>query len=157
MMPSGYEPPLLGAQVKQGIGIFGCDGFTVFSNMAVALGRWGGGDGPAIVSEVIEGSLHVEYGGKWHTALNTGVFIRVWQAVVKLATFERHDWTVRADPDAVFFPDRLRSLLSREPMASIPLLAQRPSACGHCTLKGHEDEQCGEHVKWLQTQGKNCS
>jgi len=157
MMPSGYEPQLLGAQVAKGIGIFSCDSYTVFSNVAIALGKWGDGAGPNVVSELIEGSLHVEYGGKWHTALNTGVFIRVWQAVVKLAIFERHDWTAKADPDAVFFPDRLRSLLTREPMRSVPLLAQRPSKCGHCTLSGHTDETCDAHVQWLQTQGKNCS
>lgn len=156
MMPTGYEPTLVKEQLSRAIGIFACDAYTVFSNQPITLGLWHG-SAPAVDAFVIPGSLKVAYGGKWNTALNTGVFLRVWQAVVNVATFRDHHWTVKADPDSVFFPHRLRVMLRNPPMDAMPVLSQRPTACDNCRATGHEGETCRGHVKTLQNNGKQCS
>merc|ERR1719162_2863898 len=107
MMPFGYEPGLLYEQQKRGVGIYGCDESIVFSNQTKLMS---GLPSPVPVT-VMEGSLAVEYGGKWMTALNTGVFNRLWMEVIRVQRYRRYDWSVKADPDAVFFPDRLLMLL----------------------------------------------
>jgi len=49
---------------------------------------------------------------KWDTGAktltNTDVFIEVWEQVKERGTFLRHEWTVKADADAVLVPARLR-------------------------------------------------
>merc|ERR1719330_175668 len=79
----------------------------VFSNVSILMN---GAPSPVSV-EIIEESLAVAYGGKWMTALNTGVFNRLWMEVIRLQRYRLYDWSVKVDPDAVFFADRLRALL----------------------------------------------
>merc|ERR1719323_148873 len=55
--------------------------------------------------------MEVAHGGRWGTALNTDVFIRLWGAVSEVGRFSYHAWTVKLDADAVFLPQRLRTLL----------------------------------------------
>jgi len=43
--------------------------------------------------------------------LNTLVFIKAWQLVKWDGRYQKHDWTVKVDPDAVFFPERLRTVV----------------------------------------------
>merc|ERR1719433_578374 len=74
-----------------------------------------------LVTRPIGGDLYVEFGGKWHTAMNTDIFIRVWDAVIDLGIWKHHAWTVKADPDSVFFPARLRQMLVDEPAGLIYL------------------------------------
>jgi len=126
MVPGGGEHALLAAQYSNRIGIFACDDYTVFSNDTVplvapaastAMDTGGGG----LLTSPIGGSLSVRLGGKWGTAMNTDIFVRVWAAVVKLARFQQHPWTVKADPDTVFVPARLRQLLATEPPGAVYL------------------------------------
>lgn len=77
---------LLAAVQSQGLGIYACDEFDVFQ----------GG---------------VAQKAEWQSISNTDIFIQVWDQVFKAGKFWHHDWTVKVDPDAVFFPDRLRSHL----------------------------------------------
>jgi len=156
MLPIGYEPTLIKEQLKQAVGIFRCESYSVFSNARMQLGRWNG-SGEAVTTALVKGSLKCPYGGKWNTALNTGIFIRVWTAVVTLGTFKERDWTVKVDPDAVFFPGRLRKLLKESPMDTVPLLAQKPAACGDCRLQANAGGTCSAHVKSLQQSGKDCA
>lgn len=44
---------------------------------------------------------------------NTEVYIKVWQQVFSERVWERHDWTVKADPDCVFWASRLRWRLKK--------------------------------------------
>lgn len=156
MMPSGYELQLVRAQVKQAVGIFGCDGFAIFSNRSISVGLWNG-TGTEVVTVSIPGSLSVPKGGKWFTALNTGVFLRVWRALVAHGGFLEHDWTVKADPDCVFFPERLRDVLQTKPMSSVPLLQRDPDRqCGNCSLQGHSDELCSSRISSLEIRGHTC-
>jgi hypothetical protein len=41
--------------------------------------------------------------------LNTEIFIKAWSVVVEQTDAVKFDWTAKVDPDAVFFPERLRS------------------------------------------------
>mmetsp|Transcript_64194 Transcript_64194/g.184472 ORF Transcript_64194/g.184472 Transcript_64194/m.184472 type:complete len:421 (+) Transcript_64194:90-1352(+) len=139
MVPFSYEQKLLEAQLGLGVGVFGCTEYTIFSNdtfvlrpsppASVAPPKAGrvtpGSVAQASTSELytlpIGGSLHVELGGKWKTAMNTDIFVRVWTAAILLGTFRKHAWTVKADPDTVFLPARLQSLLRTEPEGAVYL------------------------------------
>uniref|UniRef100_A0A7S1RVA9 Hexosyltransferase n=1 Tax=Alexandrium catenella TaxID=2925 RepID=A0A7S1RVA9_ALECA len=43
--------------------------------------------------------------------LNTMIFQKAWEQIRWDGRYKRHDWTVKVDPDAVFFPQRLRDLV----------------------------------------------
>lgn len=51
--------------------------------------------------------------------LNTKVFLKAWDLLIKDGRFWEHDWVVKVDPDAVFFPDRLQDRL--KPLTSYGL------------------------------------
>jgi len=158
MMPFGYEPSLLAEQRKQGVGIFACDETAVFSNSTVLLPK----KTPSPVKiTLMPGSLAVTYGGRWGTAMNTGVFNRLWTRVVEIGDYRQHDWTVKVDPDAVFFPDRLRNILRRRsPMNSISIQGDVPKHvhCGQCQLQGRTHETCAARVQGYQiNQNLSCA
>jgi len=109
MLPTGYEFPMLSAQSAKGVGIFACDDFSILSNVSMQVP----GIRP-VQTQLVPGSLQVPYGGKWHSALNTDVFIRFWDVVIQDPRSSSLSWTVKVDPDCVFFPDRLKDLLTHE-------------------------------------------
>lgn len=108
MMPFGYEPELLLAQMDKEVGIFACQEWAVFTNESKLLDT--GKSMPFDVHK-LDFSLEVPFGGKWYTALNADIFNRIWGEVVKAGHFSNHDWVIKADPDCVFFPDRLHYML----------------------------------------------
>jgi hypothetical protein len=107
MIPSSYELDLITMQYNANASIFGCDKHTVFSNMPVPYAH-------GVMSSVVETDLECEFGGKYKTALNAGIFQVVWRKVIADGTFRYYDWTVKVDPDSVFFPDRLRRHLKEQ-------------------------------------------
>eukprot|EP00429_Kryptoperidinium_foliaceum_P086107 CAMPEP_0176191374 /NCGR_PEP_ID=MMETSP0121_2-20121125/4428_1 /TAXON_ID=160619 /ORGANISM="Kryptoperidinium foliaceum, Strain CCMP 1326" /LENGTH=806 /DNA_ID=CAMNT_0017530039 /DNA_START=1 /DNA_END=2421 /DNA_ORIENTATION=- len=156
IMPVGYEVSLMQAQAAKAVGIFDCDDYLVLSNVSVSLGKWNS-TGPEILTATFPGTLVVPFGGKWHTALNTDVFLRVWRALYKHGGFAHYDWTVKVDADAVFFPGRLQDVLSLAPMASVPVLQQDSgSTCGQCKMPGHTDETCTDRVRSMERRGLSC-
>jgi len=150
MLPFGYEPGLLKKQYDRGAGIFGCDKAQVFTNSTTLLDSKTSEQIPILkMVELLDFSLSVPFGGKWYTALNTDVFNRIWQKVVALGVYRNYAWTVKADPDTVFFPDRLRlSLRSRVPK----WIAQKrnDSGCGTCGLPRFYRDDCAASVRYLQ-------
>jgi len=98
-------------QLHRRMGIFSCDQFTVFSNAGkIDLGYgW-------VTAEVDtrdkqrlgHGFKDGETTSSW---LNTIVFIKAWTLVGYDGRYKNHDWTVKVDPDAVFFPERLRNVV----------------------------------------------
>jgi len=114
MLPWGYEKALLRWQHAQkdgtGVGIFRCNDFAVYSNESIVI-QEKTKDLEEVKTTVMEGNLEVKFGGKWNTALNTGVFVRFWARMMKDSRTWRNEWTVKIDPDAVFFPSRLREML----------------------------------------------
>lgn len=103
MLPKSYEETLLLMQYKKKWGIFSCAEAEIYSNREVRIG--------SLTTVVVNSDLKADVGGDFNTALNTPVFLAVWHAVFAGGRYLKHDWTVKADPDTVFFPDRLRRML----------------------------------------------
>jgi len=104
MRAGGYELELARMQARNGVSIFACDGFAAFSDARVLVVR----KAPADVWTTALGvNLHASVGLKSHL-LNTEIFLTAWESPSIRGRYARHDWTVKVDPDAVFFPDRLR-------------------------------------------------
>jgi hypothetical protein len=105
MNPSGYETELLQYIIGQHTSLFACDLAEVFSNKEIAL--------TAEVSTIkVDVDLECDSGGEFGTALNLDIFLEIWDAVFRRARWAVHEWTVKVDPDCVFFPDRLRTVLA---------------------------------------------
>jgi len=105
MVPGGYEEGLLRWQHEQKAGIFGCNEAAIYSNDSVAVAD-------NVRAKVVNSTLKCEYGGDSMSALNSWIFIAVWEKVIALGDFKAHEWVVKVDPDAVFFPARLGRLLT---------------------------------------------
>lgn len=108
MVPRSYEGRLVQLQYERRWGIFGCDEYQVVSNETMRVA-------PGLVTTPIKSDLKCDFGGEFGTVLNTDIFLLVWQKVYDEARFQYHDWTVKADPDCVFFPYRLRIAVSFHP------------------------------------------
>lgn len=104
MLPWGYEPDLLRMQIAERRSIFACEDFVVYSSVALDLGS-------GYTTQRVDTDLHCPLGGVYHTALNTPIFLKIWSQVIKDGRFRVHEWTVKADPDAVFMPSRLRDIV----------------------------------------------
>jgi len=113
----GYELPMVKAQQRIGASIFGCDEYQVFSDggEVEVLGIDPAGvEIRTIVIPSIKkkmGNLN-DKGVTTNSWLNTETFLQVWNLLDKQdGRWLRHDWVVKVDPDAVFFPERLRQKL----------------------------------------------
>jgi hypothetical protein len=106
MLPGSYEEALVRIQHQRSASIFGCDGHAVYSNGSIQIGL-------DLVTKVVDSDLHCELGGEFNTAMNTAIFMAVWDKVDEDADFLNFDWTVKVDPDTVFFPARLRPVLAK--------------------------------------------
>jgi hypothetical protein len=104
MVPWSYERELLAFQFEQRGSLFGCDEYAVYSNEVVSIV-------PDVKTIMVDVDLHCEKGGEFGTALNTGIFLRIWKKVIEECNWRLHDWTVKVDPDTVFFPQKLRQVL----------------------------------------------
>jgi len=90
----GYEQELLDMMRIKNLSVFGCD-----------------------ASRVYEGAKAKR--GDWKSVMNVDIFIAVWQKIQADGMYKQHDWTVKADADAVFLPDRLKMhLVSLRPPAN---------------------------------------
>ena len=84
-------------------GLFECPDWVVFGSTKIPP-----------CTHVMNGlQTQVASGGRWNTALNTPVFVAVWKQVLQLPQFKAHAWTVKVDPDTVFFPSRLGKFLPK--------------------------------------------
>jgi hypothetical protein len=90
-------------QYEEKASIFGCDDYSVFSNASLRLG-------PGLNASLVDGDLTCER-PTGHCALSTAAFLQIWGQVFLEGSWRAHDWTVKAEPDTVFFPNRLRLLL----------------------------------------------
>jgi hypothetical protein len=108
MMRSTYEYGLVKEQVRQRVGIFStCDEHAVFSQDApFSLGRLSHGKGAEVKAQWFQKAKV----GKSEdgTAGNALLFVHVFQAIKKDGRFRNFDWTIKADPDAVVLPERIR-------------------------------------------------
>jgi hypothetical protein len=95
----GYEPRILKEQQRMGAGIFACDETVVLSDHPLVLL-----DGLRAI-HFPTASVGISKDG---TAGNALLFMHVWSVVMKDQRFQHLDWTIKADPDAVLVPHRLR-------------------------------------------------
>jgi len=109
VLPRGEEPALLLRQLREGVGIFSCDAHLSVSNASLKIAF--GSAANRLKTAVIEAYLFTPLGGKYFTALNSPVFIKAWHAVFQDGQYRNYDWTLKLDADAVFVPDRVRTLL----------------------------------------------
>lgn len=128
---TGYEPELLDAQFYNKAGIFSCDQHKVFSTGGpVSIGSI-----PA--TEVIAPKDKVgnfqDKGTATDSWLNTLTFIKAWDMLIEEGHWWTNDWTVKVDPDAVFFPDRLRKKVD----AHTGGLNAQPLWVGNCDRVWH--------------------
>jgi len=98
-------------QITERRSIFACEDFVVYSSVALDLGS-------GYTTSRIDMDLHCPLGGQYHTALNTPIFLKIWRQVIKDGRFRLHEWTVKADPDCVFLPGRLRDIVRVEALRS---------------------------------------
>lgn len=101
MIPHTYEQELLTLQYTQNISLFQCESYAVYSNASLELST-------GLASRPIDSDLQCQKGGEFGTALNLPIFLAVWKKVVADGIYLHHDWSVKVDPDAVFFAPRLR-------------------------------------------------
>jgi len=105
MVPGSEEQSLLVIAFQNNAGIFHCDSNTIYSSQELELA-------PGVVTHTVASDLHCDSGGEFGTALNLEIFLEVWRQVVTDGDFTRFEWTVKVDPDSVFFPDRLRAAIT---------------------------------------------
>jgi len=82
-----HEDILLNYQRTHGLGIFACEASAV--HWAPKAPR-----------------------GSWQSVANVGIFVDIWNKIRDTGDYKHHDWVVKADPDTVWFPDRLKRHLS---------------------------------------------
>jgi hypothetical protein len=113
MRPDTPEQELVIEQLKRGVGIFACDESIVISSKTVNLGRNSYGDdvitwaNPPPSNQI--GDLS-DQGVTTNSWLNTVTFIVAFDTILSDSQGRvwQKDFLVKVDPDAVFFPDRLR-------------------------------------------------
>merc|ERR1711963_856578 len=87
--------------------IFSCAEWAVYSDVSAPLG---GGD-MTIRVEDVKGDFHFAKRKEAKTWINTGMFVQIWTALRDAGHATNHDWVVKADADAVFFPWKLVDML----------------------------------------------
>jgi len=107
-IPNSYEQGLLAMQHQRSTSIFACEEYAIFSNASMTIA-------PGVETHLVNTSLACQFGGEFGTALNLDIFREVWKAVVQETRYNLHEWTVKVDPDAVFFASRLRAVLPHHP------------------------------------------
>jgi hypothetical protein len=128
-IPWTVEPKLLETQLTLGSGIFACDDFAMYSNPAGTVG--------GVKVSLLDMDMHVPRGGKWNTYLNTPMFKMVWGLIVADGRWRQHDWIVKADPDCVFIPERLRDVVSSAEYAAVNRAGSRGAFLNNCFLGLH--------------------
>jgi len=88
-MPTTYEVDLVQKQKALGAGVFSCEASTIFQ--AAALPDKDKSDGVVRPKD----------------------FVQIWDEIRQDGKYKQHDWTVKADPDTVFFAHRLRYHLTK--------------------------------------------
>mmetsp|Transcript_28662 Transcript_28662/g.81985 ORF Transcript_28662/g.81985 Transcript_28662/m.81985 type:complete len:660 (-) Transcript_28662:565-2544(-) len=112
MMKDGPERDLVQSQFDRGASIFSCNENAVISSAKISFGLDScGNDVWTWVNDlpsVPMGDLTQE-GVTTSSFLNTQSFLLAWDTLMNSGHIWSHDWIVKVDPDAVFYPSRLRT------------------------------------------------
>jgi len=111
MQPVGPEVALMKSQFDKRAGIFACNDQVVFCHGGnLTLAALDGGlfkTQPIPKVPMKKGNVAIA-GQMTNSWLNVKLFMKVFDAMIHDGRFWMYDWVVKVDPDAVFFPDRLR-------------------------------------------------
>merc|ERR1712232_352103 len=89
------------------VSLFSCAEWEVYSDVVVDIG---GGYMTKKVTDM-KGDFPLMKRKEAGTWINTGMFVQVWSAIRDAGKAERHNWIVKVDADAVFFPYKLINAL----------------------------------------------
>mmetsp|Transcript_80897 Transcript_80897/g.187853 ORF Transcript_80897/g.187853 Transcript_80897/m.187853 type:complete len:421 (+) Transcript_80897:134-1396(+) len=107
ILAEDVDPQLLALEHMYKAGIFSCEEYDVYSRRPVQLV-------PGVRCTTIEPDADCSMVEHASSCANFG-FVEVWQKVVSDGRFRYHNWTVKVDPDAVFFPGRLLKIVRKIP------------------------------------------
>jgi hypothetical protein len=158
-IPWSNEKELIDYTYEMNTHIFQCEEYATYSDGQYKVA-------PGVRTLKVDSDLKCESGGEFGTALNTPIFFAVWDVVLAGGRHQKHDWTVKVDPDCVFFPDRLRGLVSRYqeyqggtylnncdmglhgPLEVLSRLAVDNWAAGRDDCVQHFEAQCSGDCEW---------
>lgn len=98
------EQELLVNSFHRNTSLFQCDHHAIYSSQVLELT-------PGLISRRIPSTMLAEVGGQWVTVLNLGIFLALYRQLIIDGDYAKFDWTIKVDPDTVWFPQRLRSSL----------------------------------------------
>jgi len=110
MEPGTSEVALIRLQLVKRASIFACNYAAVVSSHKFLLGNIDGTDVWTWVNPTMDiamGKRGVD-GATTDSFLNTEIFLIAWDTLMGSNQIWPYDFVVKVDPDAVFFPDRLR-------------------------------------------------
>merc|ERR1711963_1044591 len=59
----------------------------------------------------VKNDFHFAKRKEMKTWINTGMFVQIWTAIRDAGHYRNHNWVIKADADAVFFPSKLLAVL----------------------------------------------
>lgn len=134
VLAGSVEEKLQNAMKSHNAGIFACD-----KNYVV----------PAQKAEF-------KHEGSWNSVANTAAFLKVWDVVLKNDQWMTCDWTIKVDPDTVFFPDRLRHhIWTLRPPANTPIYLKNTNM--YNGFLGPIEVFSTDAVKLYHDYGKGCA
>jgi len=109
-MKQSFELDLLRTQLSLGASLFGCEEYRVYSDVETWLSPKGIN---TIKVNDAEGNFHFAKRKKTGSWINSNMFIATWKMIKDEGAWNKWDWTVKVDADAVFLPIRLRQYLGQ--------------------------------------------
>ncbi|CAE7943890.1 unnamed protein product [Symbiodinium sp. KB8] len=107
VVPWTGEPQLIAEQLDLHAGIAACDNFAAYSSQVMELGK------TRFRTRLLPNTdLHAAFGGQFWTVLNTRIFKALWRQVLDDQDWVHYDWTIKLDPDTVFFPGKFKLLIA---------------------------------------------
>merc|ERR1712038_1003287 len=102
-----YELELLQLQYKRSASLFSCAEWRVYSDVEAPLGN----NHMTIKVQDVKQDFHLMKRKEAKTWINTGMFVQVWTAIHNAGHYKNHNWVIKVDADAVFFPHKLLKVL----------------------------------------------
>ncbi|CAE8637540.1 unnamed protein product [Polarella glacialis] len=120
--PPSYELEVAKYLLREGLGIFACEAWRVYSDrlsQPIALGSWAELPVETIPIPGPEAYYSTEL-FKHRLLFNADVFYRAWEHILKDGIYQKHAFTVKVDPDSVFMPHRLKAQLHSFARQDVP-------------------------------------
>jgi hypothetical protein len=111
-----HELELVRTQLQTHTSIFGCSQWRVFSDKVTEISP--GNPGPALYTVAVECPTYLGLRKEVGTYINTPFFQNIWKSIKADGEYKNHQWTIKADVDAVMFPARLAARLAPQEVTS---------------------------------------